>query len=76
MQHSYDIMSERRRFDLRSCRFIESICFVVFLPIALLAGISGWRWRPWPPGGPEGYGSALEEARTMARLIAGIAISG
>jgi hypothetical protein len=76
MQHTFDIVSKRRRSDLRSCRFIECACFVVFLPIALLAGISGWRWRPWPPAGPEGYGSALSEARSMASLIAGIAISG
>jgi hypothetical protein len=75
MQKANDIVSERKRSDLRNCRFIERICFVVFLPVALLAGMSGWRWRPWPPG-PEGYGSALGEARSMARLIAGIAISG
>jgi hypothetical protein len=76
MHHTYDIVSERRRSDIRSCRLIEIVCFVVFLPIALLAGISGWRWRPWPPTDAEGYGSAFGEARSMARLIAGIAISG
>jgi hypothetical protein len=76
MQHTYDIVSERQRSDLRSCRLIERVCFAVFLPIALLAGMSGWRWRPWPPANPEGYGSALGEARSMARLIASIAISG
>jgi hypothetical protein len=75
MQHTGHIMSERKRSDLRCFRVIECVCFVVFLPIALLAGFSGWRWRPWPPAGPDGYGSSLGEARSMARLIAGIAIS-
>ncbi len=75
MQHAKPLMSEKIRSDKRNCRFIEMICFVVFLPVAVLAGMSGWRWRPWPPTSDEGYGSAMGEARSMARLITGIATS-
>jgi hypothetical protein len=74
MQHTAEITHSRKREDLQSCRFIEAICFAVFLPIALLASLGGWRWHPWPPG-PKGYGSVIGEARSMARTIAGIAVS-
>ena len=67
-------MNHYRRENLRSCRFIEGVCLAVFLPIAAVARTVGWRWQPWPPG-PEGYGSVFAEARSMARVVAGIAIS-
>jgi len=74
MQHTIGLDPSGKREDLNSCRLIEAVCFAVFLPIAFLAMLCGWRWQPWPPG-PDGYGSVLSEARSMARTIAGIAIS-
>lgn len=35
---------------------------LLFLVPATIARLSGWRWRPWPPG-PQGYRSILGEAR-------------
>jgi hypothetical protein len=64
----------RKREEVFSGRLIQCACFTVFLPVALVARLSGWRWRPWPPG-PSGYGSVIAETRSMARSIAGIAIS-
>jgi light-harvesting complex 1 beta chain len=39
--------------------------FILFLVPASLAWLTGWRWRPWPPG-PKGYGSIISEARAAA----------
>ena len=64
----------RKRDDRLSTWLILASCFAVLLPISLLARLSGWRWRPWPPG-PGGYGSVIGETRSMARVLAGIAIS-
>lgn len=75
MDQTVEVATTRKRDDLTVCRIIEAVCFVVFLPIAVLAKLGGWRWRPWPPAKPEGYGSVFDEARSMARMIAGIAIS-
>ena len=66
--------SMRKREDRMSTWLIEASCFTVLLPIALLARLTGWRWRPWPSG-PEGYGSVFGETLTRARVLAGLAIS-
>lgn len=63
-----------KREDRLTGRVIEASCFIVLLPISLLARLTGWRWRPWPPG-PSGYGSVLGETRSMSRVLAGIALS-
>lgn len=73
MNHTIEIGTSKRREDLTG-RFIQAICFLVFLPVALVAGLTGWHWRPWPPG-PDGYNNVFAEANSMARMVAGIAIS-
>ena len=74
MSQTMQIGHSRKREEVLSGRLIAVACFAVFLPVALVARLSGWRWRPWPPG-PSGYGSVIAETRSMARSIAGIAIS-
>jgi len=74
MQHTYDSYHSKKREDRNSYRLIEAICFVIFLPVALVARLVGWRWHPWSAG-PDGYGSVLQEARLMSSTVASIAIS-
>jgi hypothetical protein len=74
MNHTVGTTSMRKREDRLSTWLIEASCFSVLLPISLLARITGWRWKPWPPG-PDGYGSVFRETRTMSRVLAGLAIS-
>ena len=59
-----------RKDEIWSCRFIWLVCFAVLLPVAIVARLSGWRWRPWPAGG-RNYGSPFEEARKLSATIAG-----
>ncbi len=49
--------------------------FLILLVPATLGWATGWRWRPWPPG-PQGYGSAVSEAREAARSFVPLAFSG
>jgi hypothetical protein len=51
------------------------VCFAVLLPVAVIARLSGWRWRPWPAGGRKGYGSPIQEATKLSATIAGTAFS-
>jgi hypothetical protein len=51
------------------------VCFAVLLPVAVVARLSGWRWRPWPAGGRKGYGSPLQEANKLSATIAGTVFS-
>lgn len=74
MSETMDTISNRRREERLSTWLVAATCFVVLLPITLIARLSGWRLRPWPPG-PDGYGSVLSETRAMARNVAGIALS-
>jgi hypothetical protein len=74
MEHTCESYQMKKRRDLQSYRLIEAICFVVFLPIALLASLGGWRWHPWSAG-PDGYRSPFEEARQMSSRVASLAIS-
>ena len=74
MSQTMQIGHTRKREEVLSGRLIQGACFTLFLPVALVARLSGWRWKPWPPG-PSGYGGVIAETRSMARSIAGIAIS-
>lgn len=74
MNQTMDTISTRRREERLSTWLVAATCFIVLLPITLIARLSGWRYRPWPPG-PTGYGSVIEETRVMARNVAGIALS-
>ncbi len=49
----------------RQLRRMLAAGFVLFLVPATVAWLTGWRWRPWPPG-PEGYRSIVSEARAAA----------
>jgi hypothetical protein len=74
MSHPIGIAYDRKHEDRSSGLLIKVICFTIFLPVAALARLTGWRWKPWPPG-PSGYGSIISETRSMARVVAGIAVS-
>ena len=74
MEYTYKTYRSHKRKELNCYRLIMVICFAVFLPIAFLARIGGWRWRPWSPG-PGGYGSVFKEARQMSKTVASLAIS-
>ncbi|MEE4172787.1 MAG: hypothetical protein V2I57_00865 [Xanthomonadales bacterium] len=75
MNHAVGTSTMRKREDRLSTWLIEASCFVVLLPISLVARLTGWRWKPWPPPGPNGYRSVLGETRAMSRVLAGLAIS-
>jgi len=74
MEYTSRTYHSTKREDLFSYHLIKVICFAVFLPIACLARIGGWRWRPWSAG-PNGYRSVIEEARLMSSTVASLAIS-
>ena len=61
---------EFRRSEQRQYRVLFVITFSILLPIAAVARIFSWKWRPWPPGS-NGYASVISEARSMARTVAG-----
>ena len=63
-----------RQNEVWSCRFIMLVCFAVLLPVALVARLSGWRWRPWPAG-EHGYRSVIKEAATKSATVAGTVFS-
>ncbi|MDJ0869971.1 MAG: hypothetical protein QNK03_28020 [Myxococcota bacterium] len=60
---------ESRQFD----RLI-AISLGLFVVVAALGRLTGWRWRPWPPG-RDGYGSILGEARSAAETYVGCAFT-
>ena len=64
-----------RKDEVWSCRFVWVVCFAVLLPVAIVARLSGWRWRPWPACGRNGYGSAIAEANSVSATIAGTVFS-
>ncbi len=64
-----------RENEVWSCRFIWLVCFAVLLPVAIVARLSGWRWRPWPASGANGYRSAVKEAQTISASVAGTVFS-
>ncbi|MEL7448009.1 MAG: hypothetical protein AAFN78_02310 [Pseudomonadota bacterium] len=44
---------------------LYAVAFMVLLPVAMVAAMTGWRWQPWPPGA-HGYRSFLVEAKIAA----------
>ncbi|MEM9401447.1 MAG: hypothetical protein AAGA44_03030 [Pseudomonadota bacterium] len=63
-----------RKDEVWSCRFIWLVCFSVLLPVAIVARLSGWRWRPWSAPST-GYRSVLREAEKMSTAITGTVFS-
>ena len=74
MKTTNSLMHGLRKDEIWSCRFLLLVCFAVLLPIAFVARLSGWRWKPWPAG-DEGYRSPIQEAKAAAVTIAGAAFS-
>ncbi len=63
-----------RSDELWAYRAVWLVCFAVLLPVAILARLSGWHWKPWPAGA-SGYRSPVREARIAAKSAAGVAFS-
>ncbi len=63
-----------RHDEVWSCRFLWLVCFASLLPVAAVARLSGWRWRPWPARA-NGYQSVVQEARHMSTALAGSVFS-
>lgn len=63
-----------RKDEVWSCRFIWLVCFAVFLPVAVVARLSGWRWRPWLAQTGR-KGSVIEEAKAMSATVTGTVFS-
>lgn len=59
----------------RQFRWLVLVGFLLLLVPAALARLSGWRWRPWPPG-REGYRSVVGEAREAAETYIVFAFLG
>lgn len=53
--------------------FVSSYPFL--LTAAALARMTGWRWRPWPPG-RDGYRSIVGETSRMAGQVAQLSRGG
>ena len=68
---SYNALARGLRSDeVWSCRFLWLVCFMALLPVAVVARLSGWRWRPWPARA-DGYQSVVQESRRMSTALAG-----
>jgi light-harvesting complex 1 beta chain len=65
----------RREDDDRQFHWMVTIGFLILLVPAAIARVSGWRWRPWPPG-PEGYRSIVSEAREASETYVLFAFLG
>ena len=63
-----------RKDEIWSCRFLWLVCFAVLLPVAIVARLSGWRWRPWPAKTTAGR-SAIREASAMSETVVGTVFS-
>ena len=63
--HARDRQQGTRAYYL----MLRAVCFALLLPVALLARLSGWAWRPWEAG-PGGYESAPREAWSQAKRAA------
>lgn len=61
--------------ELWACRCLWFASFLVFLPIAIVAQLTGWRWQPWDSGS-EGYRSAIAEADAVANTVVELSFSG
>lgn len=69
-----DMPFKAQREELWAYRAVWVCCFALLLPVAFLASLSGWRWRPWSAG-PNGYQSSFREAHSLASRAAGVAFS-
>ena len=49
--------------------------FLLFLLPATIGRLTGWRWRPWPPGS-KGYRSIIGEARAAAETYIPLGFTG
>ena len=74
MSKTKTMMHGLRKDEVWSCRFLLVVCFAVLLPIAIIARLSGGRWRPWPSS-TDGYRSPITEAKLMSETIAGTVYS-
>ncbi len=74
MHSKSNVAQGRDRSELWAYRVAWLVCFAVLLPIAVLARLSGWHWKPWPAGAT-GYKSPLREASIVARSAAAMAFS-
>ena len=50
-----------------------AVAFMVLLPVAMVAAMTGWRWQPWPPGA-RGYRSFVHEAKIAASTATSFSI--
>ncbi len=56
--------ASEHRAEQRDFFVLYAICFSVFLVVACLARLVGWRWLRWS----ERRGSVIEEARSAASI--------
>ena len=61
------------RFQGYDLVFCTSLPFL--LVVASAARLTGWRWRPWPPG-RHGYRSVVRETFDRARQVAQLSCAG
>ncbi|MEM8982571.1 MAG: hypothetical protein AAGC71_06070 [Pseudomonadota bacterium] len=58
--------------DFRGSGVVEflvfGLSFAAALPVAFVARVTGWRWKPWPPSA-NGYQGVFREARMAAGMI-------
>lgn len=69
-----ELMHGIRRDEMWHCRLLYLVCLLALLPVATLAAMTGWRWKPWPRGAA-GYRSAWREAHSMAEIAVGTVLS-
>lgn len=62
------------RDDAWGCRLLWVVGFATSLPVAFVARLTGWRWKPWAARA-DGYQSVLSEANSMANQIVALAYS-
>ena len=68
------VVIRERQPEFKAYVMLCTVCFAALLPIALLARLSGWSWRPWEAG-PNGYESATRAAWSQAKTTAAITTS-
>jgi hypothetical protein len=63
------------RGEHRQFRWMVAVALPLLLVVATIGRLSGWWWRPWPPG-REGYRSIFSEAKEAAETYIGFAFVG
>ena len=74
MERQKQLTRGLRKNEVWSCRFIWFVCFAVFLPVAIVGRLSGWRFRPWTAT-RKGYRSVFREAGRMSTTVTGTVFS-